>query len=540
MPCPLRILVACWLCVAPGCKSPEAYRADADREAYAILDEVRSKLADDLMRIERPVDTLREELLDPARQAEAAPRSLTLVDVLEIAGENSREFQTRRETLYLVALDLTLRRWDFSSQGFGGLGAFLSDTGPGEVRGGGDGSLGFSRLFQNGAEALASIGFTFARDLSGGDGWAAFSNLSLSVTQPLLRGFGRDVVREPLTQAERDVLYEARAFERFRRTFSFDVATRYYGVLGQVETLRNEELNYANLKQLRERNQAFAEAGLLSDIQVDQAKQNELNAENRLVDARRALQDRLDDLKFFLGLPVEARIRLDQDELLDLNRFESEIEDLPEEQAIELALAERLDHAVVRDRVIDATRQVNIRANDLLPGLGVGLDARGSSDQNQPFDVDGSNVNWTASLDLDLPLNRLAERNAYRESLIRLDQARRSVEQSRDSVISQLRDDLRALTAARQTFEIQSGAVVLAERRVESARLNLEAGRASTRDLLESQEALVSAQNAQIRSGIDKLLAELALYRDLELLRVGPQGLFVDVTVLDDAPAPTP
>ena len=76
---------------------------------------------------------------------------------------------------------------------------------------------------------------------------------------------------------------------------------------------------------------------------------------------------------------------------------------------------------------------------------------------------------------------------------------------------------------------------MLAERRVDSARLNLEAGRASTRDLLEAQEALVSAQNAAIRSGIDKLLAELAFYRDLELLRIGPDGIWIDASRVDDS-----
>src|SRR6185503_755100 len=158
---------------------------------------------------------------------------LSLVDVLGIAAENSRDFQARRESLYLQALDLTLQRWNFSVQELGALAAFVEGDGDGAQTAGADGNLAISKVFETGARVLGSIGIELVRDVSTGDAWGAFTTLSFSITQPLLRGFGSDVVREPLTQAERDVLYEARAFERFRRTFAFDVATRYFRVLEQ-------------------------------------------------------------------------------------------------------------------------------------------------------------------------------------------------------------------------------------------------------------------------------------------------------------------
>lgn len=526
---PLRPRLALFLLVAlcGACRSAAEHRDDADREVYRILDDVRAKLASEgSFRLERPPERLRLLLEGGQQQAPA----LSLVEVLQIAAENSREFQARREALYLEALDLTLQRWNFSVQELGELGAFLSADGDGEAKTtGGNGGLVLSKLFETGARVLGSIGIDFARDLSSGDPWGAFTSLSLNVTQPILRGFGRDVVREPLTQAERNVLYEARSFERFRRTFAFDVASRFFNVLAQVDTLGNEELNFQNLTRLRERNEAFAEAGLLSDIQVDQARQDELRAENRVVEARRSLEDRLDGLKLFLGLPVEIPLTLDSSELQGITRFEVSVEELSEDDAATIALRERLDRANVLDRVEDAERRVGVVADALRAGLDLELGVTGVSDRNQPFDFSGDNVSLDAFLTLDLPLDRLPERNAYRAALIALDAARRDEERSRDEVRAELRDAQRALTAARQSYEIQSGAVVLAERRVESAALNLEAGRASTRDLLEAQESLVQARNAATQAQIDKLLAELAVFRDLELLRVRPEGLSVDV-----------
>jgi hypothetical protein len=55
--------------------------------------------------------------------------------------------------------------------------------------------------------------------------------LSASVTQPLLRGSGRQIVQENLTQAERNALYQIRSFNRYRQTFVVSIVNDYYRVL---------------------------------------------------------------------------------------------------------------------------------------------------------------------------------------------------------------------------------------------------------------------------------------------------------------------
>jgi hypothetical protein len=74
--------------------------------------------------------------------------------------------------------------------------------------------------------------------------------------------------------------------------------------------------------------------------------------------------------------------------------------------------------------------------------------------------------------------------------------------------------------------------VTLAERRIESTRLNQQAGRAETRDILEAQEALRQANNALISARVDYHLARLSLWRDMELLRVDENGVRPDPELL--------
>jgi outer membrane protein TolC len=150
----------------------------------------------------------------------------------------------------------------------------------------------------------------------------------------------------------------------------------------------------------------------------------------------------------------------------------------------------------------------------------------GSQGQN-PLDYSGSDLDWSLGLDVDSTLDRRAERNSYRSSIIALRAAERAAMDLADSIRVSIRDALRQENTRRQAFEIQSEAVTLSLRRVDSSRLNLEAGNAQTRDLLESQAALVQAQNARTSALVDYRLAQLALLRDTDLLALDQDGFAI-------------
>lgn len=527
------VLAALSLGALVGCRSAEQYAENADRDAYEIVAARRAALAADAgnFSIERPADNLRAELLERP-EAERALEPLDLARCLEIASENARNYQSQRETLFLTALDLTLERFRFAVQTGGSLGALVSGDGDEATDASVGGSVGFSKLLGSGAAIVGGLGLDLFRSLLSSDGWDAVSTANFSITQPLLAGFGRRIVEEPLTQAERNVVYAVRSYERFRRSFAFDVASRVYRILQQHDNLVNEQANYDSLEALRRRNEALAQSGRLSEIQVDQARQDVLRAESRLIDARQRLEGLYDDFKLFLGLPVETRFELDAADLVALVDAGIEAFDVEEHEAIALALELRLDHQSVLDRVDDAERRVYVAKDALRGVLDVEFDVAATSEVGKPLDFRGDDVDWSLGLNLDLPFERLPQRNAYRERLIGLESARRDAEESRDGLLLEVRAALRELTSRRQTYEIQLNSTALAERRVESTRLNFEAGRAETRDLLEAQNALLEARNALTSALVDHRLAALALYRDMELLRVDEGGLDIELEPL--------
>lgn len=508
-----------------GCRSAQDFRIEADDEVYALVNDRRQRLFEEEggLTIDPPENSLRARVV---RGEVQELLNLGLADCIEIAAENNREYQRRKELLYLSALDLTLERWALGwiPDGFGDAGiAGLGDTATVASASANYGLL--SRVLGSGAQFLADLGLAIAKDLSGGGGWTTQSSFSLLFTQPLMRGAGSRIAFEPLTQAERNLVYEVRRFERFRRELAVDLAGRMLQLLRSLDIIENERRNYDNVSKIRERNESLSAAGRLSDIQVDQALQNELTSEDRLISAIQSNAAALDSFKFLLGLPMDVELSIDPDELQRLAKIEPAFNGIEWTQAAELAYANRPDFMTIVDQVVDAERRSRVVADALRMGLDVSSSMSVQSDPDKPLKFDFRNVEWSLGLLLDLPIARLPERNNYRRALITWQFAARTAAETEDFIANELRDLLREVAARAESREIQISAVGLAEKRVESAGLNLQAGRASTRDLLEAQDALVSSRNAETRATIDYTLARLDLALAMGLLRVEPSGI---------------
>jgi outer membrane protein TolC len=315
-----------------------------------------------------------------------------------------------------------------------------------------------------------------------------------------------------------------RRFVRFQRTFFVGVYTEYFRVLESRQVLRNELVNYENLTRALERAEAMAEAGRLPEFQVDQTRQDVLSARDRLERAQQRYHESLDDFKLTLALPTEAHIVLDLAELKALEETEPTPLPYSRDYARQVALRQRLDLRTAEGQVVDANRKVEVAINQLRPGLDVVLRADTATEDTKPLKFAGYKNAYSAALELDLPLERTSERNAFRRRLIQAQAALRGHEELRDTVVQQVRNRWRAYLRARRSYEIQSRSVELARSRVESTSMLLEAGRANTRDMLEAREALLGARNALVQAVVDYKVARLELARDMDILTVHPDG----------------
>ncbi|MCW5756626.1 MAG: TolC family protein [Phycisphaeraceae bacterium] len=344
------------------------------------------------------------------------------------------------------------------------------------------------------------------------------SELVFDASLPLLRGAG-SVARDDLIQAERNLVYAARAFEDFRRDFVVNIASTYFGLLQQAASIRNQQEQLRNLRQTLERQRARQQAGEIALFEISITESQVLSTSNSLQSSYERYVLALDSFKIRLGLDPSTPVALAP---LDL-----ELNDpvATPTEAAQLALLYRLDLQTTRDRVLDARRAVANSRNNLLPDLNataqVGLPTDPNQDQaGLAFDPDS--LRYQAGLRFSLPLDRETERLSLRSNQIALERALRNFERSRDQVVVEARSRLRNIEVAR--FQL-----ILAERQVQINELRLEEQRIredeiTPQQLVDTLAELLNARNARDAAVTDLRVAILQYLRDTGQLRIGRDG----------------
>jgi len=162
---------------------------------------------------------------------------LTLEEVLRLAMLNSSDYQSQLETIFLSALDVSTERFRFDVQFFGG--NLTQYEHLGSERAGGesntlrtDTDFELNRQFATAGELLVNFANSWVWEFTGPNTGFTTSVLNFSFVQPLLRAGGRAVALEQLTIAERGLLANLRAWQRFRKGFYTEVAIGQSGVDG--------------------------------------------------------------------------------------------------------------------------------------------------------------------------------------------------------------------------------------------------------------------------------------------------------------------
>lgn len=319
---------------------------------------------------------------------------LSMDDAVKTALLHSVAYQQNLETMYLSALDVSSERFLLDSQFFGGYSVFGTTDGPrrnnpnvpnssstiaGSGFSNGRRPLSMQRRFATGADLIVGFANSITWQVSGPNNQSANSLLDFSLVQPLLRNAGRDVILERLTLAERTLLANVRAMERYRRGFYMQLVTGrqaeqgpqrrggvfggagldgftglgggfgrvagagnqannvnaagnpgaggYLGLLQNQLQIENFEENIARLREnlfrledtyreLLQTMPATQDVIPTQQLQVAQARQALFNAQNQLITQQSQYEQLLDNFKTLMGLPSYLCVEI-RDPLLE-------------------------------------------------------------------------------------------------------------------------------------------------------------------------------------------------------------------------------
>lgn len=449
---------------------------------------------------------------------------LDLATALRIGLLTSRELEIAQEDYILSAIAVLLQRRVFTPRVFNTSSVNFDSVGD-------DGrfdstvqllnQLGVTRNLENGGQIAASWLVQSTEDLrTGVQNSSSASQLVLSGEIPLLRGAGR-IARENLIQAERDLIYAARTFERFRRSLLVSFAEDYFNLLQARANIRNQQRQLDSFRALAEQTRARVEAGRLEDFQRAIAESQVLGAQASLAGLRESYIVSLDAFKIRLGIelgtPVDVLpVVIDLDgPVVTLN------------SAVEAALRYRLDLQTTRDQIVDAERGVENARNGLLPDLGLTgsltIPTDNDSGPRQGLGLDADEIFYSGGLSLSLPLDRDDQRLAVRQSQITLERARRVYTLARDNVVLAARQAVRLIDLNRFQLRLAQEQVRINERRVKGQEINKDS--IEPQVLVDTQNDLINAQNDFEAALTDLRVAVLEFLLDTGQLRVGDDGL---------------
>lgn len=212
------------------------------------------------------------------------------------------------------------------------------------------------------------------------------------------------------------------------------------------------------------------------------------------------------------------------------------------DDAMFTALLSRFDLMNRRGVLADDWRQIKLAADDLksILNLSASQSIFTESDINSPlaFTLDDSQTRVSARF--DAPLNRRAQRNAFRERLIDYQASRRGLMAFEDNIKLAVRNDLRGLNLSKEQYLLGVTSAALARERSVTTALQLRLGVSgvTARDFLESQTAYARALSDVAARHIDYVVARIQLFLDMELMSLDEQGFWPEL--YDDRFQPEP
>jgi outer membrane protein len=374
-------------------------------------------------------------------------------------------------------------------------------------------SVGVDKKFAFGTE----LGFDVSTVLNDRSTSSVYTSTArISVSQPILKGFGKTATEGTLIIARKDLANSESKFRDDVATTISETEQDYWSLVQAKQSLRVAELSMKASKRLLDEVQAGAATGThtISDIIEAQA---DLASKQQIILARQAVvRDREDVLRTRLHLT------------LDPGSWESAIvpSDTPAVGSVLppvdtlLAVARRDRRDLRRARMVIKIDKISVqmKKNSALPSLDVtGSLALKDSDDDLGTSADDIPTakyrDWRLGLDFRVPIGNRSASSSYRTALIRLKSNELTLRKLELQVQSDVRSAYRQVESTRKQIAAAALTRRLRERQLDVAMERLRLGLVTSYNVIQAQEYLATARDSYLSAQIGHQKA----FVDLEL-----------------------
>ncbi|MBP2679889.1 MAG: outer rane efflux protein [Deltaproteobacteria bacterium] len=298
--------------------------------------------------------------------------------------------------------------------------------------------------------------------------------LTLSFSQPLLQGLGREVTERGITAAD-DATDSALADWTQQALNTAAAARNQYLLLVMArESLATRQATLDLAREVQAQNEGRVAAGVLAAYQLQDSLLGVLQAQKFLLDANRVEKDAADQLCTTLHLQAGTAIATTSPPLPGAS-------EVSESDALRTAMLRRPD--VVKARIAVRTAEFNTGFD---AGYGDAIGDMGSA----RYSI------WSVGLSFSLPIGNNSARADVAANRLIASQARTQLAATEESAALEVRTALRALDSAYQQIGVTEQAVTAAEVVVASYRRRQQLGLATTKDVLDVVATLTQARES--------------------------------------------
>lgn len=335
------------------------------------------------------------------------------------------------------------------------------------------------------------------------------SDLTLTLTQPLLRNFGLDFNRSRIRIARlnRDIS-EERLREVVTRTVA-QVQTSYWDLVLARESVEVAKRSLELARDLLRRNKIMIEAGVLAPVEIFQAEAEVASREAELIAAESAVRNAEDSLKQLLNLEGDIAI-------IPTDRPTITVREVSFEETLREALERRPEIRQAKTQTV--SKEISLKAvrNQLRPSLDLtaffGLNGLGGElERDVDVLVSGDRYHAGVGVVLEIPIGNRAARQRFRRSQLELEQSVATLRELESRVTLEVRLAVRNLLTGLKRIEATKAARVAAEKALEAEEKKFRVGLTTSFNILRFQRDLTAAQNLEMQALIEysKSLVEL-------------------------------
>ena len=341
----------------------------------------------------------------------------------------------------------------------------------------------------------------------------------VAISQPIFRNYGRLIHGEGLIQSNNDLKTAQRQYELQKNDLVISVVATYESLLRLQRQVDSETESFKRMDQLHLVTKAHELLGQTTRVDTLRVALLRGEAASRLEIAKERLSSTQYDFVDLLGLSLDAAFQLAPVPAL--------VFEMPETgEAVQIALANRVDYAQVLQDLDDSLRNVSIARRRLLPAvrLTVGHDWLGEGESSSGALNLNDNV-WFFRVSAGADLNPAVDRANLGQARLQARSSSELVEIIELSIARLVQQHLLAHRRARAELNIAKQNFELADSRAKLTRRLFELGREDNFSVTDAETAFVRSERRLFLAQSESVNSGYRLMRALGTLVESPAYL---------------